>query len=67
MVRERSENDGLSERYRHNILISVAVNFDLRDLTDETLEWQLANEQVGGLLVPTDLTEGDSSWAVSVK
>ena len=31
----------------------------LGDLTDKTLEWQLADEKVGGLLVTTDLTEGD--------
>ena len=38
----------------------------LRNLTDETLEGELADEQVGRLLVPTDLLEGDSSGAVTV-
>lgn len=35
----------------------------LGDLTDETLEGELADEQLGGLLVATDFTEGDGSGA----
>ena len=31
----------------------------LGDLSHKTLEWQLANEEVGGLLVTTNLAEGD--------
>ena len=38
----------------------------LGDLTDKTLEGQLADEKVGGLLVTTDLTKSDGSWAVTV-
>ena len=38
----------------------------LSDLTNKTLEGELADEQVSGLLVPTDLTEGDGSGAVPV-
>jgi hypothetical protein len=38
----------------------------LSDFTDETLEWELSDEKLGGLLVTTDLTEGDSSWLISV-
>ena len=38
----------------------------LGDLANETLEGELADEQVGGLLVATDLTESDGSWAVTV-
>ena len=38
----------------------------LGDLTDKTLEGELADEQVGGLLVTTDLTESDGSGAVTV-
>ena len=33
----------------------------LGDLTDETLEGELADEQLGGLLVATDLTESDGT------
>ena len=36
------------------------------NLTDEALEWELAEEQVGGLLVAADLTESDGTWAVTV-
>ena len=32
----------------------------LGDLTHETLEGELAEEELGGLLVPTDLTESKS-------
>ena len=38
----------------------------LGDLTNKTLEGELADEQVGRLLVPTDLTESHGSRAVPV-
>ena len=38
----------------------------LGDLTDKTLEGQLADEKLGGLLVATDLAEGHGSWTVTV-
>jgi len=38
----------------------------LGDLADETLEGKLADEEVGRLLVATDLTEGDGSGAITV-
>ena len=38
----------------------------LGDLTDKTLEGQLADEKLSGLLVSSDLTESNSSWPVSV-
>jgi hypothetical protein len=39
----------------------------LGDLTDETLERELADEQVSRLLVTTDLTESDGSRTVTVR
>jgi histone H3 len=39
----------------------------LGDLTDETLEGELADEQVSGLLVTTDLTKSDSSGSEAVR
>ncbi len=33
----------------------------LSDLTDKALEWQLADEELSGLLVTTNLTESDGS------
>ena len=38
----------------------------LGDLTDETLEGQLADEQLGGLLVTTDLTKSHGTGPVTV-
>ena len=38
----------------------------LGDLTDQTLEWQLADQELGGFLVPSDLTEGNSSGPVTM-
>ena len=38
----------------------------LRDFTHETLEGQLADEQLGALLVTTDLTKGDGAGAVTM-
>ena len=38
----------------------------LGDLTNKTLEGQLADEKVGGLLVTTDLTKSDGSRSVTV-
>lgn len=35
----------------------------LSDFTDETLEGELPDEELGGLLVPPDLTEGDGTRA----
>jgi hypothetical protein len=39
----------------------------LGDLTNQTLEGQLADQEVGGLLVSSDLTESDGAGAVSVR
>jgi hypothetical protein len=35
----------------------------LRDLTNETLEGELANEKLGGFLVTPDLAQGDGTGA----
>ena len=39
----------------------------LGDLTNETLEWELSDQKLSGLLVTTDLTESDGSWLISVR
>ena len=36
----------------------------LGDLPDEPLEWKLPDEELGGLLVPSDLPKRHSSWPV---
>ena len=38
----------------------------LGNLSDEALEGQFADEELGALLVTPDLSQGDSSWPVSV-
>ena len=38
----------------------------LRDLANEALEWELADEQLGRLLVATDFTEGNRTGTVTV-
>ena len=35
----------------------------LGDFTNEPLEGELPDEELSGLLVTTDFTEGDGSWA----
>ena len=39
----------------------------LSDLTNKTLEGQLADEKLGGLLVATDLTKSDGTGLVAVR
>ena len=38
----------------------------LGDFTNKTLEWELAEEKLGGLLVATDLTKSNCAWSESV-
>ena len=49
-------------RLEPEISLEVLGNFP-----NETLEGQLADEELGGLLVPPDLTESDSAGAVPVR
>ena len=49
---ERTDGRGLEAEVRLEVL---------GDFTDETLEGQLADEELSRLLVATNLTEGDSS------
>jgi hypothetical protein len=39
----------------------------LSDLANETLEGELSDEELGGLLVTTDLTESDGTRLISVR
>jgi len=36
------------------------------DFSDESLEWELSDEELGGLLESSDLSESDGSWSESV-
>ena len=53
--------NGLLERADGGALEAEVALEVLGDLTDETLEGELANEELGRLLVATDLTESDGS------
>jgi histone H3 len=58
--------DGLLEGADGRALEAEVALEVLGDLTDETLEWELADEKLGRLLVATDLTESDGTWLVPV-
>jgi hypothetical protein len=45
---------------------AISVRPNLRDLADEALEGQLADQQLGGLLVLADLAQRDRAGAVAV-
>ena len=36
------------------------------DLSNESLEWELSNEELGGLLVLSDHSEGNGTWSESM-
>jgi hypothetical protein len=38
----------------------------LGNLANEALEWQLADQELGRLLVTTDLTKSDGTWAITM-
>jgi len=68
VLEERDEVglDGLLESTDGGRLESEVRLEVLSNLTNETLEWELSDEELSGLLVTTDLTESDGSWLVSV-
>jgi hypothetical protein len=57
---------GLLKRENRSRLEAKVALKVLSDLTNETLERSLANEKVRGLLVLADLTESNSSRAVTM-
>jgi hypothetical protein len=59
--------DGLLERTDGGALEAEVGLEVLRNLTDQTLEGELADEELGRLLVATDLTEGDGTRLVPVR
>lgn len=59
--------NGLLERTDGGALEAEVALEVLGDLTDETLEGELADEELGRLLVATDLTEGDGTRLVPVR
>ena len=58
--------NGLLQRADGGALEAEIALKVLGDLTDETLEGELADQELGRLLVATDLTEGDGTCDVLV-
>ena len=68
VLEERDEVglDGLLERTDGGALEAEVGLEVLGNLANQALERELADEELGRLLVATDLTESDGSWLVSV-
>ena len=69
-VLEQADEVGLGRLLQghHGGALEPQVGLEvLGDLTDQTLEGQLADEELGGLLVPPDLPEGDCARPVPVR
>ena len=43
------------------LLVESVGNF-----SDESLEWELSEEEISGLLISSDFSEGDGTWSESV-
>ncbi len=67
ILKERDEVslDGLLQSTDGGGLESKVGLEVLGDLTDQALEGQLADEELRGLLVTTDLTKSDRTWMMS--
>ena len=57
---DRSATAMSNEQYIGSVVTHLEV---LGDLTNKTLEGELANQELGGFLVTSDFTEGDGSGA----
>ena len=69
-VLEESHQVGLAGllQSHHGRALEAQVGLEvLGDLTDETLEGKLADEQLSGLLVASDLTESHGTRLVAVR
>mmetsp|Transcript_9093 Transcript_9093/g.22252 ORF Transcript_9093/g.22252 Transcript_9093/m.22252 type:complete len:204 (-) Transcript_9093:50-661(-) len=55
----------LEGQYRRSLEPEIGLEI-LGDLSDQSLEGKLPDQQVGALLVPADLAEGDGSGTVAV-
>lgn len=69
-VLEQTNEVGLARllQSHHCRALEAQVRLEvLCDLADETLEGQLADEQLSALLVATDLAQGDRAWPVAMR
>mmetsp|Transcript_5885 Transcript_5885/g.16972 ORF Transcript_5885/g.16972 Transcript_5885/m.16972 type:complete len:164 (+) Transcript_5885:253-744(+) len=68
-VLEQAHEVGLSSLLKSEDCGSLETKVSLEvlgDLADEALEWDLTDQQVGALLVTTNLAKGDGARAVAV-
>ena len=68
-VFEKTNHVGLSgflESEDSRGLESEVVLEVVGDFSHESLEWKFSNEELGGLLELSDVSEGNSSWSESV-
>ena len=68
-ILEESDQVGLASllQSHHSAALEPEVSLEvLGNLPDEPLEGKLADEELGGLLVPPDLTESDGTGPVTV-
>ena len=69
-VLEQADQVGLARLLEggHGRALEAQVGLEvLGDLAHQALEGQLADEQLGGLLVAADLAQSDCAWAKSVR
>jgi hypothetical protein len=69
-VLEKRDEVGLAGllKSQHSRGLETEVGLEvLSDFSDEPLERQLADQELSGLLVPSDFTECDSAWTEPVR
>jgi len=64
--RDEVSLDGFLESANSRRLEAKITLEVLSDLTNQALEWKLADQKLGGLLISSDFTKSDSSWLISV-
>ena len=56
----------LQSHHRRALEAQVGLKV-LRDLTNQALEWEFADKELGRLLIPPDFTESNSSWTEAMR
>jgi hypothetical protein len=64
--RDEVSLNGFLEGANSRALESEVALEVLSNLTNETLEGELSNQELSALLVPTDFTESDGSWLITM-
>jgi hypothetical protein len=64
--RDEISLDGFLESTNSRALESEVALEVLSNLTNETLEGELSDQELSALLVPTDFTKSDGSWLITM-